>query len=324
MIDPSNAAGPPASAHPAGRLGPYAVAGWIAAVLAGMLLGIAVVLMPLPAGAPLLGDAALPLRVGYAVEPPYASLDAGGLVQGESPEILRALRERAGLPEPVWVHVEFGQLIHELRIGRIDLIAAGLFITPQRAGQVAFSRPTARVTTALLVAPNNPLGLHSLADLVARPGARLAVLRGAVEAGMAAQAGIASADLLALPDVPSAMTAVRSGRAQGFLLSAPSLRAALQGTGAPGGELATPFEPPRLDGQAAIGLPAFAMRHGDARLARLDAALAGYLGSAEHRQLATRLGFMADELPPPQSQPAGAPGGRAASHAGAGASGVGL
>lgn len=235
------------------------------------------------------------LRVGYAIEAPYVYLDAEGRVSGEAPEVLRATLQRLGQPEPIWVHHEFPTLIPALLSGRIDVIAAGMFITPERNRVVAFTRPTARVGTGLLVARGNPHGLHSLPDLARHGDLRLAVIDTSVEQQQALAADLAPERLQRLPDALSGIAAVQTGTAGAFALSAPSLRWLLHRGHAKGVEMADPFAVP--DGQAQPGLPAFALRRGDPLRERLDRALADWLGSAEHRTIAARHGFSAAELP---------------------------
>jgi polar amino acid transport system substrate-binding protein len=237
----------------------------------------------------------LPLRAGYALEAPYAFRDADGTLRGEAVDTLRAALQRAGLPEPVWVHVEFPRLLHELRSGRIDVIAAGMFITPERAAQAAFTRPTTSVRMGLLVSDGNPLGLHALADLRrAGSAAKLAVLEGSVELERAREADLPEGQLLRLPDAGSALAAVRSGQAAAFALSAPSLRWAMRES--PGLALAAPFTVPQHGGHPDIGFPAFVFRPGDPRRDRLDHALSGYLGSADHLRAVGPHGFGADDI----------------------------
>jgi polar amino acid transport system substrate-binding protein len=237
------------------------------------------------------------LRVGYAVEAPYAFRDAQGRLRGESIDTLRAVLDRLGLPEPVWVHVEFPRLIHELRSGRIDVIAAGLFITPERAVQVRFTRPTTSVRAGLLVTAGNPLALHALGDLrhTRSSQARLVVLAGSVEALQAREASVPEAKLLRMPDPASALAALRSGQAAAFALSLPSLHWILREWPADLA-LATPFEVPRRAGQPDIGYPAYAFRHGDPMRDRIDQALSGYLGSPPHLQNVAGYGFSAEDV----------------------------
>lgn len=261
-----------------------------------------------------------PLRVGYALEAPYAYLDGRGRVGGESPEVLRALLRRMGGPEPQWVHQEFSTLIHELEIGRIDVIAAGLFITAERSQRVAFTRPTVAVRTGLLVAAGNPRKLSRLQDLAGQDHLRLAVIEGAVEARQAQASGVSSRQLLRVPDAQTGIAAVRTGRAAAMALSAPSLRWMLgQGDGR-GLEVLDLADDPAAAG---IGYPAFAWRLDDPRRERFDRQLAAFVGSSEHLEIELRHGMSTADVElarrwKPGSQ-AGAPAGRRLVHvAGAG------
>lgn len=53
---------------------------------------------------------------------------------------------------------EFGSLIQALNSERVDVVTAGMFITPQRCRQAAFSNPVYVAKTALLVPAGNPMG----------------------------------------------------------------------------------------------------------------------------------------------------------------------
>lgn len=230
-------------------------------------------------------DAGVPLRIGYAIEEPFVSLDAHGQITGEAPEVLKQALNSVGVERAVWMHVEFGQLLHELKAGRIDIVAAGMFITPERTAQVQFSRPTIAVRTGLLLRVDVPAPdrLHQWSQ---QPARRLAVIRGAVEAQLAREAGLTAAQIVPYPDALSAFTAVRNRSADAFALSMVSLRGLLASTADPGLRVV----PLTQEGHA--GLPAYAFRHADRALRdRVDAALAAYLGSPAHRNLARRFGF---------------------------------
>jgi polar amino acid transport system substrate-binding protein len=242
-----------------------------------------------------------PLRALYAIEPPFAFIDRNGRVTGEAPEVLRVLAYRAGLGEVEFVHAEFGQLMHELASGRGDVIASGLFATPERALRLRlrFTRPSALVGTGMLVAKGNPMQLHSFEDVAARSDAQLAVVDGAVEQVQASRAGVPAARIQLHGDAASAVVAVIEGRADAFALSDVSLHYMMANSGFTGVELATPFVRPQRDGQPDAGRPAFAVRPEDEALARrLDQAMAGYLGSAEHRALVAHFGFGVDNIAP--------------------------
>lgn len=234
-----------------------------------------------------------PLRVGYALEAPYVYLDARGRVSGESPEVLRALLRRMGAAEPEWVHEEFSTLIHELESGRIDVIAAGMFITAERSQRVAFTRPTVAVRTGLLVAGGNPRKLSRLHDLAGQDHLRLAVIEGAVEARQAQSSGVSSRQLLRVPDAQTGIAAVRTGRATAMALSAPSLRWMLGQGGGGGLEVLDLDDDPAAAG---IGYPAFAWRLDDPRRERFDHQLAAFVGSSEHLEIELRHGMSAADV----------------------------
>ena len=98
------------------------------------------------------------IRIGYAVEAPYAFLTPDGELTGESPEVAKRITSRLGIPRITWRQVEFASLIDELDAGRIDMIASGMFVTEERARRVAFSIPTFHTHQALLVRAGNPGG----------------------------------------------------------------------------------------------------------------------------------------------------------------------
>lgn len=238
------------------------------------------------------------LRIGYAVEAPYAYVDPTGRVTGESPEIARIVAERTGRGKIVWRQTEFGSLVQELREGTIDVIASGLFITPERSRQVAFSRPTFRVRAGLLVAKGNPLGLHSYAD-VAERGARVAVLaRSFEEAYFLGRPHWRRGQVIAVSDASAGMQALAAGAVDAFALSVPSLQWMMRAGGARVGELAEPFAPPAdAPGEAEGG---FAFRLEDRELcAAWDRVLADFVGGTEHRRLVAPFGFTTAELPGP-------------------------
>lgn len=234
----------------------------------------------------------LPLRVGYALEAPFVMLDADGDVTGEAPEVLRHVLRTLGLERVVWLHGDFGSLIRELESGRIDIIAAGMFVTAERRERVLFSRPTALIRPGLLVRRGNPLNLLSLTDFSSQPGARLTVIDGSIEQQQAHAAGVPERRVKAFPDEVSAVAAIRAGQADGLLLSAVSLRYLIDRNGAEAFELVA------AQAEQTPGAPAFAFRRQDSRLQeQVDQVLASFIGSTEHLQLVEKFGFVANDLP---------------------------
>jgi polar amino acid transport system substrate-binding protein len=103
------------------------------------------------------------IRVGFANEAPYGYATPDGKLTGESPEVVKAVLAKIGIPQVDGVLTEFGSLIPGLLAGRFDLIAAGMFITPKRCAQVQFSEPTYGIGQAFLVKKGDPRGSKTTA-----------------------------------------------------------------------------------------------------------------------------------------------------------------
>lgn len=240
------------------------------------------------------------IRIGYAVEAPYAFLTTAGEVTGEAPEIARVIAARIGIPRVQWRLTEFGSLIEGLEARRFDVIAAGMFITPEREARVAFSHPTFQAGPGLLVLRGNPLALHAYADIARDDRARVAVLAGSFEEARLRETGCPDERLLRVPDALTGRTAVRSGEAAALALSAPTIRWMIRNPIAGLTDMAEPFEA-RLEGAAGhVAKGGFVFRKDEPALRQAwNAELARFLGSADHRRLAASFGFTAAELPPP-------------------------
>ncbi len=238
------------------------------------------------------------LRVGYAVEAPHAFLDAAGEVTGLSPELARIIARRLGVERVQWRLAEFGALLAELEEGRVDVVAAGMFITPQRARRVAFSEPVFHVRQALLVARGNPLNLHSYQDVQKSQKARIAVLSGSVEQAMLSALGLSGRRLVLVPDAQSGVAAVASGEADGLALSSPTLVWLCASGEADRAELARPFVQPPTVFSGRSGYGAFALRKGEGELLRAwNAAQAEVLAGPEYPRLMAAFGFQPEEYP---------------------------
>lgn len=85
------------------------------------------------------------LRVGYAVDAPFAMVTPSGDVTGEAPETARLVAELMGIGRVDWVQVESRELVSGLKARRFDMIAATPY--PAAAGQsgLRLSSPTLRL-----------------------------------------------------------------------------------------------------------------------------------------------------------------------------------
>lgn len=239
------------------------------------------------------------ITVGIANEAPYGFTDADGTVTGESVEVARAVLSRLGIGEINAVTVDFGALISGLTLSRqFDMVTAGMFITPERCGQAAFSIPDYTAPTAFLVPAGNPNGIATFDD-VASGGRTLAVLSGAVEQGYATDSGVPEGQLTVLADQNALLQAVTTGRVDAAALTNISLNDLVSRNPDAGVEVTSGFFP-TIDGEEIVSAGGFVFRPGDDDI--LDAfntELAAIQQSGEWLDIVTPFGFTEDNLPGP-------------------------
>lgn len=202
------------------------------------------------------------IRVGFANESPYDFADSSGNLTGEAPTVARAILKQLGVPNLEGVLTTFDSLIPGLQAKRFDIVAAGMFITPERCQQVLFSNPDYAAPEALAVPAGNPKHLTNYAD-VAKSGASLGVLSGAVEGDLAKAAGVKSSQLKTFSDQVSMIEGLKAGRADAISLTSISLRQAIKTSGGGKVEMPTPFFPV-VKGKKQIGAGGYAFRKDDA------------------------------------------------------------
>ncbi|GAA4339584.1 ectoine/hydroxyectoine ABC transporter substrate-binding protein EhuB [Pigmentiphaga soli] len=238
------------------------------------------------------------IRIGYANEAPFAYMESHGGLTGEAPAIARVVLGRLGVPRVEGVLTEFGALIPGLLAGRFDIIAAGMYVLPERCRQVAFSRPTYGVGEAFLERADDPRRLRGYRQVAADPSVRLGVVAGAVQVDYARRAGIPDSRVVVFPDVVSAVEGVQAGRADAYAATSLTVNHVL--TKVPDWNIrkVRGFRQPVLDGETVRGYGAFAFRKQDQDLRRaFDGELARFIGSDEHERLVAPFGFTRNELP---------------------------
>jgi polar amino acid transport system substrate-binding protein len=240
-----------------------------------------------------------PIRIGYANEDPYGYLDADtGRVTGEAPEIARVILARMGVKRIEPVVARFGELIPALKAGRLDVVAAGMYVTPARCEEIAFSDPTYRIGEGFIVRRGNPLDLHAYEDVVAHPKARLGVMGGAVEQGYAQKLGVPDGRIVLFEDYPTALVGLKAGRIDALGATTLTITRLLQKAGDETMERAQPFRDPVIDGKRVEGFGAFGFRKRDRAFRdAFNRELRAFVGTPQHLKLVRPFGFSKATLP---------------------------
>lgn len=233
------------------------------------------------------------IRIGYANEKPFAYTETDGTVTGESPEILRAVMDKMGVQKTNAVLTEWGGLIPGLLAGRYDVIAAGMYVTPERAEQVLFTDPHYKLGDGLLVAQGNPKNLKSYEDVAKNKDAKLAIMAGTAQYKAARDAGVSESQIMQVPTVTAQLQAVRTKRADAAAATLLTARE-LAEKGGSRVEVVSDFD----GGEASIGYGAFAFRKQDQDLRdAVNAVLKDWIGTEEHLKTVAPFGFDQANLP---------------------------
>lgn len=201
------------------------------------------------------------ITIGIANEEPYGFQDDEGNITGEAPEVARVVLGELGITEVNAEIVEFGALIGGLQAGQFDMIAAGMYITPDRAEQILFSDPDYCVGEAFAVPEGNPAGLETFETVAGNPDITIAILSGAVEEGYAETAGIPADQIELFADVNAQYDALEAGRVDA--VTGTSLTIINQVEGRDGFEATDPFFPLDENGEEILGCGGFGFRNDD-------------------------------------------------------------
>lgn len=227
------------------------------------------------------------IRIGYANEAPFAYTRPDGTVTGESPEIAKVVFKTLGVKKVNAVLTEWGGLIPGLIAGRFDVIAAGMYVTPERLKEVLFTDPHYQIGDTLLVANGNPGKLNSYAGIVKNDKLKLAVMAGTAQYTYARAAGIPDSQIMQVPNTIAQLQAVRTGRADAAVGTQLTMKD-LAAKGAKKVAAIADFK----DDPAHTGYGALAFRKDDQDLRdAVNTALKPWLGTDAHLKAVAPFGF---------------------------------
>lgn len=227
-------------------------------------------------------------RIAIANEPPWTMVTTGGEVSGAAPDLARAVLNKMGIKEIVASVSEYGAMIPGVQARRFDMVAAGLFIKPERCEAVLFSQPDLCDAESFMIKAGNPLNLKSFAD-VASSGAKIGVVGGGTEEKLAIEAGVDRANIVVVPDPQSGAKLLQDGRIDVYALPVLSISDLLKKAEDPSLAMFAPVE------NTPIFCAGVAFRKQDGALRdAYDVALAEIKASGEFAAIIEPYGYSAD------------------------------
>lgn len=149
--------------------------------------------------------------------PPFSFIDDTNQIAGFDIDVVKEVANRLGL-QPDIRDMRFEMLLPELQTGHIQVIAAGMSSTPERAKNVDFTKPYLTGNPLVVVTRSNT-PIISLEDL---KGKKVVVNTGYMADTFMSK--LSDVNLIRLPSVPDAFTMLENGGADAFVTSAQSLK----------------------------------------------------------------------------------------------------
>jgi len=125
------------------------------------------------------------IKIAVAIMPPWVMLDKKGELIGFEIDIANQLAQDLGV-KAVFKQYQWKQLIPALQEGKVDIIASGLSITPQRALKINYSIPYASSGYSLVTNIDLTKDFHSIEDLNSEK-IYITAVKGTVSAGLASK-----------------------------------------------------------------------------------------------------------------------------------------
>lgn len=235
------------------------------------------------------------VAIAYIEEPPFGWTESNQAV-GADVELAEVVLRSIGVTHIEHHLTTFSELLPGLAAGRWDMNVP-LFVTPERASQVAFSLPVWAIGDGFLVRSGNPKALNSYALLAEHHDARLGIIAGQVQRESARASGVSEDQIVIFEQQSEAIEALRSGTIDAYASTAMGNRIL---AGRIGGAV---FEAVEHDtGKDDTQRPptgAFSFNKNNGRLLNaVNEQLRLYLGSPDHRTRMSKFGITRKEIDP--------------------------
>ncbi|MCP8899467.1 transporter substrate-binding domain-containing protein [Gilvimarinus xylanilyticus] len=156
------------------------------------------------------------LRVGVALFTPWTIKNEKGELSGFDADIARKLAADMGVKPEIKVY-EWDDIMPALNKGEIDVIAAGLAVTPKRALRLEFSQPYSESGVGLATHTDKTKHIRSLTELNHKD-ITIAVVNDSIGASLAPSV-FTQANIQTFDTADKAEKAILEGKAHGYVAS---------------------------------------------------------------------------------------------------------
>lgn len=232
------------------------------------------------------------IRIGFANEMPFAYPGEDGSPKGFVNAAVIGVLANMGYTDIESVETEWGGLIPGLNAGQFDIITGGMNILNARCENIAFSEPIAKIGDGFIVAPGNPAGIATYADVQAS-GVTLVTGAGYSNIDAAKSAGVSDDQLMIVPGPTEILAAVKAGRADAGTGTYPTMKQLADSSGGAVEIADSSAMPEESFNWAGVGF----RKVDQDFLDRFNAAQAAYLGSPQMMAAVAEYGYSDAMLP---------------------------
>lgn len=230
------------------------------------------------------------IRIAYIDEPPFYWTDENGKVKGADIELVEVILQAIGITNIVYEHTTFEQLLPGVQAGRWDMNVP-IFVTPERAKDVAFSIPVWALGDGFVVLQGNPKQLTDYEAVTLHTDARLGIIPGQVQLQRAKAAGIADSQIVFLKDQHEAVEALLGGKIDAFAATALGNNSIAKAN--PGLESVAH----KIGKDEKVTVGAFSFNKDNPELLKVvNEELHQFLGTQEHREKMAKYGITETEI----------------------------
>jgi polar amino acid transport system substrate-binding protein len=230
------------------------------------------------------------VRIAYIEEPPFYWKGEDNRPTGSDIELADVVLRAIGVTDIEYHLTRFEEFLPGVQDGRWDMNVP-IFVTDERAKDVAFSRPVWALGDGFIVLPGNPKGLVSYESVGVNTDSRLGLVTGQVQVQYANSAGVADSQIVMFKDQPEALAALLAGEIDAFAGTALGNRA----TAARNPKLEAVAHEASKSGNTPVGAFSFSKDNRDL-LQAVNEELRKYLGSPDHRARMAKYGITATEI----------------------------
>lgn len=230
------------------------------------------------------------IRIAYIDEPPFYWTENDKSVKGADIELIETVLREIGVTSIEYHHTTFEELLPGLQADRWD-INVPIFVTDERAKDVAFSIPVWALGDGFVVLQGNPKQLTGYETVALRSDAKLGLIPGQIQFSKAKLGGVNDSQIIMFKNQDELIAALLSGNIDAFAATAVGNNAIVKTNP----ELqSVPFD---ISEGNDLPVGAFSFNKNNHELLQaVNDHLEKYLGSADHRMKMAKYGITASEI----------------------------